>query len=106
MFGRRPIPDAIDVYTARNLPPFSGSAQDRAIIMTGDLNEDPFKNSRFDSAKVMRFAGALRRCGGRFGAAAARTWSFANLDNPAKRSRIDHVLHTARLLSARRSISL
>lgn len=87
-------------YTGRNrrlyreqLAAILRSVQDRAIVVTGDLNEDPFRNGRADSATVVRFAGADAY----IVPEPLGSWSFVNLDNPARRSRIDHVLHTARI---------
>ena len=69
------------------------SAQDRAIVVTGDLNDDPFKSCRDHSVTVVRFPGAEAY----FVPRPDGPWSFTNLDNSTRRSRIDHVLHTARI---------
>lgn len=85
-------------YTGSNLRAYRDEltailqlAQDRAVVVTGDLNEDPFKRCQDPSAITTRFPGAeaylVPRPGG--------PWSFTNLDDPTRRSRIDHVLHTA-----------
>ena len=66
------------------------AAADRALVVVGDLNLDPFKklsdvddSVAFPEAEMFR---AERPDG---------PWSFASLHDASRNSRIDHVLHTA-----------
>lgn len=68
------------------------NAGDRALVVAGDLNEDPFKGVS-ESFTSRRFHGletfsAARPVG---------RWSFMDPHKESKRSRIDHVLHTPRI---------
>lgn len=65
------------------------SAAARPLVVTGDLNEDPFKGALLGS-EVVSFPGAEMYSVPR----PAGDWSFINLDKASSRSRIDHVLHT------------
>jgi endonuclease/exonuclease/phosphatase family metal-dependent hydrolase len=65
------------------------SAADRPLVVTGDLNEDPFKGTS-SGAETVSFTGAEMYSVPR----PAGDWSFINLDKVSNRSRIDHVLHT------------
>lgn len=65
---------------------------DRALIVAGDLNEDPFKgiSESFSSRRFHGIEGfsAIRPEG---------RWSYMNPHKDTSRSRIDHVLHTPRI---------
>jgi endonuclease/exonuclease/phosphatase family metal-dependent hydrolase len=68
------------------------NAGDRALVVAGDLNEDPFKGVS-ESFKSRKFHGSeilsAARPEGR--------WSFMDPHKETSRSRIDHVLHTPRV---------
>lgn len=66
--------------------------RDRALVMAGDFNEDPFKGVS-ESFTSRRFHGSeqlrVERPQG--------PWSYINNHRETSRSRIDHVLHTPRV---------
>lgn len=67
-------------------------ARDRALVVAGDLNEDPFKGVS-NSFTSRRFHGSDA-----FRAEKPQgTWSYMNHHKEGSRSRIDHVLHTPRV---------
>jgi endonuclease/exonuclease/phosphatase family metal-dependent hydrolase len=68
------------------------SAQSRALIVAGDLNEDPFKGIQEEPVAPVPFREADMYSVPR----PAGAWSFTNHDG-TRTSRIDHVLHTARV---------
>ena len=65
---------------------------DRAVVVAGDLNEDPFKGVS-ESFKSRRFHGLQAFCAAR----PEGRWSYMNPHKDTSRSRIDHVLHTPRM---------
>ena len=68
------------------------NAGDRALVVAGDLNEDPFKGVS-ESFNSRKFRGSAS-----FSAARPEgRWSYMNPNKEASRSRIDHVLHTPRV---------
>ena len=65
---------------------------DRALVVAGDLNEDPFKGVS-ESFTSRKFRGSEM-----FSAARPEgRWSFMDPNKETSRSRIDHVLHTPRI---------
>jgi endonuclease/exonuclease/phosphatase family metal-dependent hydrolase len=68
------------------------SLQTRALIVAGDLNEDPFKRIQDESVASVPFRDADMYSVPR----PTGPWSFTNHDG-TRTSRIDHVLHTARI---------
>lgn len=67
-------------------------AGDRALVVAGDLNEDPFKGVS-ESFKSRKFHGSERYSAAR----PEGRWSYMNPHKDTSRSRIDHVLHTPRM---------
>lgn len=65
---------------------------DRAVVVAGDLNEDPFKGVS-ESFKSRKFHGLEAFCAAR----PEGRWSYMNPHKDTSRSRIDHVLHTPRV---------
>lgn len=65
---------------------------DRALVVAGDLNEDPFKGVS-ESFTSRRFHGLGTFCAER----PEGRWSYMNPHKETSRSRIDHVLHTPRV---------
>ena len=63
--------------------------QDRELVVTGDLNLDPFKRAS-DSCDSVEFPDAEMYCAAR----PAGPWSFVSLHDASRNSRIDHVLHS------------
>ena len=65
---------------------------DRAMVVAGDLNEDPFKGVS-ESFKSRKFHGLAAFCATR----PEGRWSYMNPHKDTSRSRIDHVLQTPRI---------
>jgi endonuclease/exonuclease/phosphatase family metal-dependent hydrolase len=68
------------------------NVRDRAMVVAGDFNEDPFKgvsetftSRRFHGSETLRVQKPVG------------PWSYMNPHKEASRSRIDHVLHTPRV---------
>jgi len=68
------------------------AAHDRALVLAGDLNMDPFKRASEYATGVefpdIEMYSAARPEG---------PWSFASLHDASRNSRIDHVLHNSRI---------
>lgn len=66
--------------------------RDRALVVAGDLNEDPFKGvSESFSSRTFHGSESFRA------QKPEGPWSYMNAHKETSRSRIDHVLHTPRV---------